>query len=48
MAALAHVAIERGHPHLMLQVERANDTAQRLYARCGFERAWTYVYWREE
>jgi GNAT superfamily N-acetyltransferase len=47
LAALAREAIARGHPRLMLQVERANDAAQRLYARCGFERAWTYNYWRQ-
>ena len=48
LAALAQAAIARGYPNVMLQVERANDTAQRLYARCGFERAWTYRYWREQ
>ena len=47
LAALAQTALDRGHPKLMLQVERANDAAQKLYARCGFERAWTYAYWRE-
>ena len=47
LAGLAQAAIERGHPQLMLQVERANEPAQKLYARCGFERAWTYDYWRE-
>jgi ribosomal protein S18 acetylase RimI-like enzyme len=47
LAALAQAAIDRNHPRLMLQVERANEPAQKLYARCGFERAWTYDYWRE-
>lgn len=47
LAALAQAAIDRGHPQLHLQVERANDAAQKLYARCGFECAWTYHYWRE-
>lgn len=47
LAALAQAAIARGYPQVMLQVECANETAQRLYARCGFERAWTYRYWRE-
>jgi predicted GNAT family acetyltransferase len=48
LAALAQAAIERGHERLMLQVEGANDAAQKLYARCGFERAWTYNYWRRK
>ncbi|MES1265922.1 MAG: GNAT family N-acetyltransferase, partial [Variovorax sp.] len=48
MAALAQAAIERGHERLMLQVERENDAAQSLYARCGFDRAWTYTYWRRK
>ena len=48
LAALAQAAIANGHPQVMLQVERGNETAQRLYARCGFERAWTYRYWREQ
>ena len=47
LAALAQAAIGRGHPRVMLQVERANEPAQKLYARCGFTRAWTYRYWRE-
>ena len=48
LAALARAAIERGHERLMLQVESENEAAQKLYARCGFERAWTYRYWRHE
>ena len=48
LAALAQAAIGRGYSDVMLQVERTNDTAQRLYARCGFERGWTYRYWREQ
>lgn len=47
LAALAQTAIAKGFPRVMLQVECANATAQRLYARCGFERAWTYRYWRQ-
>jgi GNAT superfamily N-acetyltransferase len=46
LAALSQAALANGHAQVMLQVERANETAQRLYARCGFERAWTYRYWR--
>ena len=46
LAALSQAALASGHSQVMLQVERANETAQRLYARCGFERAWTYRYWR--
>jgi predicted GNAT family acetyltransferase len=48
MAALSQAAIDRGHPRLMLQVECANEAAQKLYARCGFDRAWTYRYWRQK
>lgn len=48
LAGLAQAAIDRGHDRLMLQVESANDAAQKLYARCGFERAWTYMYWRQK
>jgi GNAT superfamily N-acetyltransferase len=47
LAALAQAALERGYPRIMLQVERANEAAQSVYARCGFRRAWTYAYWRE-
>jgi ribosomal protein S18 acetylase RimI-like enzyme len=47
LAALSQAALTKGYGQVMLQVERANETAQRLYARCGFERAWTYRYWRE-
>ncbi|HUR89225.1 MAG TPA: GNAT family N-acetyltransferase [Ramlibacter sp.] len=46
LAALAQAALERGYVRLMLQVERENEAAQKLYARCGFERAWTYLYWK--
>jgi len=46
LSALAHQAIERGYDNLMLQVERENRPAQRLYARCGFRSLWTYLYWR--
>jgi predicted GNAT family acetyltransferase len=48
LAALSQAAIARGYSNVMLQVERANETAQRLYAHCGFERAWTYRYWRAQ
>jgi len=48
LAALAREAIRRDHDRIVLQVEVANDVATRVYKRCGFERAWTYAYWREE
>jgi N-acetylglutamate synthase len=48
LAALAREAIRRDHDRIVLQVEVANDAATRVYKRCGFERAWTYAYWREE
>jgi len=47
LAALAQAALDRQHDKLMLQVERDNEPAQKLYSRCGFEPAWTYMYWRE-
>lgn len=46
LAALADTALQHGHASMMLQVERDNAVAQHLYARCGFTRAWTYMYWR--
>jgi len=47
LAALARAAMARGVDRIMLQVEEANEPAQKLYARRGFERLWTYQYWRE-
>jgi N-acetylglutamate synthase len=46
LSALARQAQERGFENVVLQVETANTTARSLYARCGFEHAWTYAYWR--
>jgi predicted GNAT family acetyltransferase len=46
LAALAREALARDHARIVLQVEVANDTATRVYRRCGFELAWTYAYWR--
>lgn len=46
LAALAREAVGRGHDRIALQVEVANDTATRVYRRCGFELAWVYAYWR--
>jgi predicted GNAT family acetyltransferase len=48
LAALAREAMKCNHDRIVLQVEVANDTATRVYRRCGFERAWTYAYWREQ
>jgi len=48
LAALAREALKRDHDRIALQVEVANDTATRVYRRCGFELAWTYAYWREQ
>ena len=47
LAALAREALKQGHDRIALQVEVANDTATRVYKRCGFELAWVYAYWRE-
>lgn len=46
LGALAREALKRNHSRIVLQVEVANDVATRVYRRCGFERAWTYAYWR--
>jgi ribosomal protein S18 acetylase RimI-like enzyme len=48
LAALAREALKRDHARIALQVEVANDTATRVYRRCGFELAWVYAYWREQ
>lgn len=48
LAALAREALARDHARMVLQVEVANDTATRVYRRCGFELAWVYAYWREQ
>lgn len=48
LAALAREARRRDHERIVLQVEVANETAARVYRRCGFERAWTYAYWRDK
>lgn len=47
LAALAREALARDHDRIVLQVEVANDTAARVYRRCGFQPAWVYAYWRE-
>ena len=46
LSALASQAQQRNFDNIVLQVETANTTARRLYARCGFTHAWTYAYWR--
>ncbi|AMO22948.1 hypothetical protein GCM10027034_34660 [Ramlibacter solisilvae] len=46
LAALAREALQRGHDRMVLQVEVANNSATRVYRRCGFGLAWTYAYWR--
>lgn len=48
LAALANQARRRGLTRAYLQVEAANEKAQALYRRAGFETAWAYEYWREE
>jgi N-acetylglutamate synthase len=48
LAALAREALKRDHDRIVLQVEVANDTATRVYKRCGFDLAWVYAYWRQE
>lgn len=48
LAAFAREALAHGYGRMALQVEVANDAATRVYQRCGFTHAWTYVYWREK
>ena len=48
IATFAGVALERGCERMMLQVERENEAAQKLYARCGFRTAWDYSYWERK
>lgn len=45
LAGLAHAAQARGIEQVFLQVEEANEGARSLYRRCGFQRAWRYLYW---
>jgi ribosomal protein S18 acetylase RimI-like enzyme len=47
LATLAGAAIERGYGQVFLQVSAQNTAAKSLYRRAGFERAWTYSYWRQ-
>ncbi|WP_294764647.1 GNAT family N-acetyltransferase [uncultured Rhodoferax sp.] len=48
MAALAREALQRGLPHMYLQVEEDNQAALSLYRRAGFRTAWRYQYWRRK
>ena len=45
IATFAKTAGAKGYERMMLQVERNNEAAQKLYARCGFKVAWSYAYW---
>jgi N-acetylglutamate synthase len=47
VSTLARVALDKGFERIVLQVEAGNLTAQRLYARCGFETVWAYEYWKK-
>ena len=47
MAAMGVEAQRRGIVDAFLQVEVENHLARSLYARIGFEPAWTYVYWQQ-
>jgi N-acetylglutamate synthase len=47
LATLAGAAIERGFEQMFLQVSNENAAAQSLYRRAGFDKAWTYSYWRQ-
>ncbi len=46
LAALAQAGAARGIHRSFLQVEADNAEALSLYARHGFQTAWTYQYWR--
>ena len=48
IATFAGVALEHGCERMMLQVEKGNEAAQKLYARCGFTTAWDYSYWERK
>jgi ribosomal protein S18 acetylase RimI-like enzyme len=45
LATLAAAAIARGYEAIFLQVAANNASAQALYRRAGFSRAWAYSYW---
>ncbi|GAA6143857.1 GNAT family N-acetyltransferase [Hydrogenophaga sp. 5NK40-0174] len=45
MLAMVNAAREVGLQRAFLQVDGANQSAERLYERMGFKRAWTYAYW---
>lgn len=46
LRAMAFEAQKRGIKRVFLQVDHTNVGAQRLYARCGLQHAWSYAYWR--
>lgn len=46
LQGLQRVAAARGVTQAFLQVEQANEGAQRLYRGVGFRPAWLYHYWR--
>jgi ribosomal protein S18 acetylase RimI-like enzyme len=48
LSAFATLAHSRGIARCFLQVEQANAPALALYRRAGFERAWSYAYWRRD
>jgi N-acetylglutamate synthase len=46
LATLAREAMRKGYQQVFLQVAADNAAAQSLYRRAGFEKRWSYSYWR--
>jgi N-acetylglutamate synthase len=47
LATLAREAMRKGYGQVFLQVAADNAAAQSLYRRAGFEKRWSYAYWRQ-
>ena len=47
LAGMAEAALSRNCPRMFLQVEARSSAALALYARSGFQTAWTYAYWQQ-
>jgi N-acetylglutamate synthase len=47
LATLAREAMRKGYRQVFLQVAADNAPAQALYRRAGFDKRWSYSYWRK-
>jgi N-acetylglutamate synthase len=47
LATLAREAMRKGYQQVFLQVAADNAPAQSLYRRAGFDKRWSYSYWRK-